>query len=72
MAKSDKKEYNVKKNYDHTEQKEGGMEKQISRKEALELLRKYNKEPFHIRHALTVEAVMKYYEIGRASCRERV
>lgn len=37
------------------------MEKQISRKEALELLRKYNKEPFHIRHALTVEAVMKWY-----------
>ena len=37
------------------------MEKQVSRKEALDLLRKYNKEPFHIRHGLTVEAVMKWY-----------
>ena len=33
----------------------------ISRDEAFELLKKYNKEPFHIQHALTVEAVMKYY-----------
>ena len=41
--------------------KEVEMEKQVSRKEALELLRKYNKEPFHIRHGLTVEAVMKWY-----------
>ena len=27
----------------------------ISREEAFELLRKYNKDPFHIRHAVTVE-----------------
>lgn len=33
----------------------------LSREEAFELLKKYNKEPFHIRHALTVEGVMKYY-----------
>lgn len=33
----------------------------ISRKEAFELLKKYNKDPFHIQHALTVEAVMKWY-----------
>ena len=33
----------------------------ISRDAAFELLKKYNKEPFHIQHALTVEAVMKYY-----------
>ena len=26
-----------------------------------ELLKKYNKEEFHIRHALTVEAVMRYF-----------
>ena len=31
------------------------------RSRALELLRKYNSEPFHIRHALTVEGVMRYY-----------
>ncbi len=33
----------------------------ITRKQAFELLKKYNKDPFHIRHALTVEGVMKYY-----------
>ncbi len=33
----------------------------ITRNEAFELLKKYNKDPFHIQHALTVEAVMKWY-----------
>ncbi len=33
----------------------------FTRAEALELLQKYNKEPFHILHALTVEGVMRYY-----------
>ena len=38
----------------------------ISRNAAFELLKKYNKDPFHIQHALTVEAVMKWYarELG--------
>lgn len=38
----------------------------ITREEALELLKKYNKDPFHIQHGLTVEAVMKWYanELG--------
>ena len=38
----------------------------ITREQALELLKKYNKEPFHIQHALTVEGVMKWYaqELG--------
>ena len=38
----------------------------ISREEAFELLKKYNKDPFHIQHALTVESVMKWYaaELG--------
>ena len=38
----------------------------ISRNEAFELLRKYNKDHFHLQHALTVEAVMKWYaaELG--------
>ena len=42
------------------------MKDHISREEALELLRKYNKEPFHIRHGLTVEGVMRWYagELG--------
>ena len=38
----------------------------IERDEAFNLLKKYNKDPFHIQHALTVEAVMKWYanELG--------
>ena len=38
----------------------------ISREEAFELLKKYNKDPFHLQHALTVEAVMKWFarELG--------
>ena len=38
----------------------------IARDEAFVLLKKYNKDPFHIQHALTVEAVMKWYakELG--------
>ena len=38
----------------------------IARDEAFALLKKYNKDPFHIQHALTVEAVMKWYakELG--------
>ena len=40
----------------------------ITREEAFALLKKYNKDPFHIQHALTVEAVMKWYanELGYA------
>lgn len=38
----------------------------ITRETAMELLRKYNKEEFHIIHALTVEGVMRYFarELG--------
>ena len=38
----------------------------IARDKALELLKEHNKDPFHIQHALTVEAVMKWYagELG--------
>lgn len=40
--------------------------KHITRDEALDLLKQYNKDPFHIRHALTVEAIMKWFanELG--------
>lgn len=42
------------------------MTSTISREKALELLMKYNKEPFHITHGLTVSGVMKWYaqELG--------
>ncbi len=33
----------------------------MTREEAFELLKKYNKDPFHIRHAITVEAVMRWF-----------
>jgi len=33
----------------------------ITREEALALLKKYNKEEFHIHHALTVEGAMRYF-----------
>ena len=38
----------------------------IMREEALALLQKYNKEPFHIQHGLTVEGVMRWFsqELG--------
>lgn len=37
------------------------MELNITRDEAMALLKKYNKEDFHILHALTVERVMRYF-----------
>ena len=39
---------------------------QVTREQALALLQKYNKEPFHILHGLTVEGVMGYFaqELG--------
>ena len=40
------------------------MESKINREEALDLLKKYNKEPFHIQHGLTVEGVMRWFAGG--------
>ena len=37
------------------------MECTITRQQALDLLQKYNKEPFHILHGLTVEGVMRWF-----------
>ena len=37
------------------------METKITREQAYALLTKYNQEPFHIQHALTVEGVMRYF-----------
>lgn len=34
---------------------------ELNREQALALLQKYNKEPFHIQHALTVEGVMRWF-----------
>ena len=42
------------------------MRECIAREAALAALRKYNQEPFHLQHALTVEGVMRWYarELG--------
>ena len=42
------------------------MTSDLTREEALELLRKYNQEPFHIQHGLTVEKTMRWFanELG--------
>lgn len=42
------------------------MEQTITRETALELLKKYNEDKFHIQHAYTVEGVMRWYaqELG--------
>lgn len=42
------------------------MKSNLTREEAYALLRKYNKESFHIQHALTVEGVLRWYanELG--------
>ena len=37
------------------------MKSGISREDGLKLLKEYNKEEFHIRHALTLESVMGYF-----------
>ena len=45
-----------------------GKNLNVTREEALDLLKKYNKETFHLQHAYTVEAVMRWYanELGYA------
>lgn len=42
------------------------MKQTMERQAAWALLRQYNKEPFHLQHALTVEGVMRWYaqELG--------
>ena len=50
-AKQEKKEEN----------KAEAMTSSLTREQALELLKKYNSDPFHIRHALTVEGVMRWF-----------
>lgn len=44
------------------------MSKKFTREEAWALLCQWNKEPFHLRHAVTVEGVMRYFarELGYA------
>ena len=42
------------------------METKVTREQAVNLLKMYNREPFHLRHGLTGEGVMRWYaqELG--------
>jgi predicted hydrolase (HD superfamily) len=42
------------------------LQSNLTREQAWNLFKQYNKDPFHIQHALTVEGVMKWYarELG--------
>ena len=42
------------------------LQSNLTREQAWNLFRQYNKDPFHIQHALTVEGVMRWYarELG--------
>ena len=46
------------------------MKSTISREDALKLLMKYNKEPFHIQHGLTVEKTMRWFAKELGYCDE--
>ena len=50
----------------------GTLSAGVNREKALETLKRYNTEPFHLRHALTVEAVMGWMaqELGHGEDRE--
>jgi predicted hydrolase (HD superfamily) len=41
----------------------GVLKSALSRDRAWDLFRRYNRDPFHIRHALTVEGVMRWYAV---------
>jgi predicted hydrolase (HD superfamily) len=41
------------------------MNAKINREQAWELLKKYNKDVFHLQHALTVEGVMKWFAMDQ-------
>jgi predicted hydrolase (HD superfamily) len=44
------------------------LQSSLGREQAWDLLRRYNKDPFHLQHALTVEGIMRWYarELGFA------
>ena len=44
------------------------MSGNFNRDSAWELVKKYNEEPFHLHHAVTVEGVMRYYAENDIIC----
>ena len=43
------------------------MNANINRQQAWDLLKQYNKDPFHLQHSLTMEGVMKWYAVDQKS-----
>lgn len=58
---TDKKRENENKKEEKSTSKSNKFETEIKREDAIKLLKKYNKEEFHIRHAVTVEQMMRYF-----------
>jgi len=58
---SDKKKENENKEEKDANNESNKFEIKIDREDAIKLLKKYNKEEFHIRHAITVEQIMRYF-----------
>ena len=47
------------------------MQSGMTREQAITLLRKYNKERFHLQHALTVEGVMRWYAVDQGEAADQ-
>lgn len=58
--------YNAYRFYKILKKAEGTMADEMTREAAWELLTEFNQEPFHLKHAVTVEEVMRYFakELG--------
>ncbi len=59
---------NAENNAAQATKKADALQSSLTREQAFDLLKKYNQDQFHIRHALTVEGVMRWYarELGYA------
>lgn len=58
---SDKKTLNMSNGTKTNDNKKNKFETKVNREDAIKLLKKYNKEEFHVRHAVTVEQIMRYF-----------
>lgn len=61
LSNTSEKKISTTSNDSKTNNKVNKFEVTISREDAIKLLKKYNKEEFHIRHAITVEQIMRYF-----------
>ena len=57
----DKKTLTISNGAKTNDNKKNKFETKVNREDAIKLLKKYNKEEFHVRHAVTVEQIMRYF-----------